>query len=239
MEKPIAIVTGAQQGIGLAIAQVMSTRGFYTVLCDLDERALSVARSAIGNSSGYTVDVSDFAAVERVVAQIETDLGPIAVLVNNAGINRDRMLHRMSREDWDRVVAVDLTGPFNLMRHVVPRMRERRAGRIINISSASWQGNVGQANYAAAKAGVIGLTKTAAKELAPFNVTVNAICPGFIDTPMTRRMPPEAFSAMVAKIPIGRIGTPQDVGTVVAFLASDDASYVTGEVINVGGGMVL
>ena len=209
------------------------------VLCDLDERALSVAAETIGDSSAYMVDVSDFAAVERVVAQVETDLGAISVLVNNAGINRDRMLHRMSRDEWDRVVAVDLTGPFNLMRHVVPRMRERRSGRVINISSASWQGNVGQANYAAAKAGVIGLTKTAAKELAPFNVTVNAICPGFIDTPMTRRMPPDAFSVMVAKIPMGRIGTPHDVGKVVAFLASDDASYMTGEVINVGGGMVL
>ena len=239
MEKPIAIVTGAQQGIGLAIAQVLSSRGFYTVLCDLDEGALSVGAETIGDSSAYTVDVSDFEAVERVVAQVETGLGAISVLVNNAGINRDRMLHRMSRDEWDRVVAVDLTGPFNFMRHVVPRMRERRSGRVINISSASWQGNVGQANYAAAKAGVIGLTKTAAKELAPFNVTVNAICPGFIDTPMTRRMPPDAFSAMVAKIPMGRIGTPHDVGKVVAFLASDDASYVTGEVINVGGGMVL
>lgn len=239
MEKPIAIVTGAQQGIGLAIAQVLSSRGFYTVLCDLDERAVSVAAEAIGDSSAYMVDVSDFTAVEQVVTHVEASLGPIAALVNNAGINRDRMLHRMSREEWDRVVAVDLTGPFNFMRHVVPRMRERRAGRVINMSSASWQGNIGQANYAAAKAGLIGLTKTAAKELAPFNVTVNAICPGFIDTPMTRRMPPDAFSAMVAKIPMGRIGTPHDVGKVVAFLASDDASYVTGEVINVGGGMVL
>ena len=146
MEKPIAIVTGAQQGIGLAIAQVLSSRGFYMVLCDLDERALSVAAETIGDSSAYTVDVSDFEAVERVVAQVETGLGAISVLVNNAGINRDRMLHRMSRDEWDRVVAVDLTGPFNFMRHVVPRMRERRSGRVINISSASWQGNVGQAN---------------------------------------------------------------------------------------------
>jgi len=238
MERPIALVTGAQQGIGRGIAEVLHDRGFHVVIVDLNPAAVAEAANAV-DGTGKALDVSDFAAVQSGVEAVEREVGPIHVLVNNAGINRDRMLHRMSEEEWDEVVAVDLKGPFNLMRHVVPRMRERKAGRIINISSASWQGNVGQANYAAAKAGVIGLTKTAARELARYNITVNAVCPGFIDTPMTQKMPPEAYQRMLDKIPMGRIGTPLDVGRVVAFLASDDAAYVTGDVINVGGGMVL
>lgn len=238
MERPIALVTGAQQGIGRGIAEVLQERGFHVVIFDLNPEAVAKTAQDIGGA-GYAVDVSDFAAVKDAVETVEREVGPIAVLVNNAGINRDRMLHRMSEEEWDQVVAVDLKGPFNVMRHVVPHMRERKAGRVINISSASWQGNVGQANYAAAKAGVVGLTKTACRELARYNITVNAICPGFIDTPMTKRMPHDAYQVMLEKIPMGRIGTPADVGRVVAFLASDDAAYVTGDVINVGGGMVL
>lgn len=235
----LALVTGAQRGIGFGIAQVLSARGYDVVLCDVDAAAVEAAARSLNNARAVAVDVADFGAVAQMVDQIERTIGPIEVLVNNAGINRDRMLHRMTEAEWDAVVTVNLKGQFNLMRHVVPYMRQRKSGRIINISSASWQGNVGQANYAAAKAGVIGLTKTAARELARVNVTVNVICPGFIDTPMTRQMPPEAFDAMMAKIPMGRIGTPADVGKVVAFLASEDAAYVTGEVINVGGGMVL
>ena len=238
MDQQVALVTGAQQGIGRGIASVMAARAYHVVVWDLDPEAVAETARELGGT-GFAVDVADFRAVADAVAQVEELVGPVAVLVNNAGINRDRMLHRMSEDEWDQVVAVDMKGPFNVMRHVVPRMRERKSGRIINISSASWQGNVGQANYAAAKAGVIGLTKTAARELARFNITVNAICPGFIDTPMTRRMPPEAFQVMLDKIPMGRIGTPEDVGRVVAFLASSDAAYVTGDVISVGGGMVL
>ena len=237
--RPIAMVTGAQRGIGLGISQILTQRGFSVVLCDLDPAALEEASQTLPESHTAVLDVADFAAVQGTVERVEKTWGPIAVLVNNAGINRDHMIHKMSEEDWDAVVAVNLKGQFNCMRQVIPAMRARQAGRIINISSASWLGNVGQANYAAAKAGVSGLTKTAARELARFHITVNAICPGFIDTPMTRRMPPEAFAAMMAKIPMGRIGTPEDVGRVVAFLASEDAAYVTGEVINVGGGMVL
>ncbi len=239
MAGPIAIVTGAQRGIGYGISRVLADRGYTVVLCDLDESALSEAARSIPGSHAMTVDVTDFEAVGAAVRTSEETFGPTAVLVNNAGINRDRMLHKMTESEWDTVVNVNLKGQFNCMRHVVPYMRTRKKGRIVNISSASWQGNVGQANYAAAKAGVIGLTKTAARELARLNITVNAICPGFIDTSMTRRMPPEAFAAMMAKIPMERIGTPEDVGRVVAFLASDDAAYVTGEVVNVGGGMVL
>lgn len=239
MALPLAMVTGAQRGIGYGISEVLAARGYAVILCDLDPELLATAQQAIRNSSAQVLDVTDYGAVEATVETIEQTVGPIAVLVNNAGINRDHMLHKMTEGEWDAVLDVNLKGQFNCLRHVIPYMRERQAGRIINISSASWQGNIGQANYAAAKAGVIGLTKTTARELARLNITVNAICPGFIDTPMTQRMASTTFEAMMAKIPMGRIGTPEDVGRVVAFLTSDDAAYVTGEVINVGGGMVL
>ncbi len=237
--KSIAVVTGAQRGIGLGISEVLAERGYLVVLCDVDEEGVKQAERQIAGSVGIVLDVTQFDRVGEVVGTIEETIGPIGVLVNNAGINRDRMVHRMTEREWDEVLNVNLKGQFNCLRHVAPLMRQRKTGRIINISSASWLGNVGQANYAASKAGVVGLTKTAARELARFNVTVNAICPGFIDTPMTRGMPEEAFQGMLAKIPMGRIGTPADVGRVVAFLASEDAGYITGEVINVGGGMVL
>ncbi len=237
--KPVAVVTGAQRGIGYGIAQVLHERGYQIVLVDVESQALEKACAELPGSVSRVVDVRNFLAVEEGVANIEEQVGPISVLVNNAGINRDRMLHRMSESEWDDVIQVNLKGQFNWLRHVVPGMRQRRFGRIINVSSMSWLGNVGQSNYAASKAGVVGLTKTAARELAKFQVTVNAICPGFIDTPMTRSMPEEGWKQMIAKIPMERIGLPEDVGRVVAFLASDDAAYVTGEIINVSGGMIL
>jgi 3-oxoacyl-[acyl-carrier protein] reductase/2-hydroxycyclohexanecarboxyl-CoA dehydrogenase len=161
------------------------------------------------------------------------------ILVNNAGINRDAMLHKMTDEQWHQVIAVDLTGVFFMTRATSRVMRTAGSGRIINISSASWMGNIGQANYAAAKAGVLGLTRTAARELARSQVTVNAICPGFIDTAMTRGIPEQIREQQVAKIPLGRAGQPADIAAVVAFLASDEAGYITAEVINVGGGYVI
>lgn len=237
--KPVAVVTGAQRGIGYGIAQVLHERDYVVVLVDVDSQSVKDASENLPGSVFRVVDVRNFSAVEAAVSNIEEHVGPISVLVNNAGINRDRMLHRMSEAEWDDVIEVNLKGQFNWLRHVAPGMRQRCSGRIINVSSMSWLGNVGQSNYAASKAGVVGLTKTSARELAKFNVTVNAICPGFIDTPMTRAMPEEGWKQMIAKIPMGRIGLPADVGRVVAFLASNDAAYVTGEVINVGGGMIL
>lgn len=237
--KPVAVVTGAQRGIGYGIAKILHERNYVVVLVDVDMQSLEEACGGLPGSASRVVDVRDFSAVEAAVLNIEEHIGPISVLVNNAGINRDRMLHRMSETEWDEVIEVNLKGQFNWLRHVAPVMRQRCSGRIINVSSMSWLGNIGQANYAASKAGVVGLTKTSSRELAKFNITVNAICPGFIDTPMTRAMQGQGWNQMIAKIPMGRIGLPEDVGRVVAFLASADADYVTGEIINVGGGMIL
>ncbi|VFS55749.1 3-oxoacyl-[acyl-carrier-protein] reductase FabG [Leminorella grimontii] len=177
--------------------------------------------------------------VNRLFIEAEEVLGPIDILVNNAGINRDAMLHKLTEENWDLVMDVNLKGTFYCMQEAAVRMRERGNGRIINISSASWLGNIGQANYAASKAGVVGLTKTACRELARKGITVNAICPGFIETDMTKGVPEKVWDIMVSKIPAGYAGDPKDVGQCVAFLASDEARYINGEVINVGGGMVL
>ncbi|HUC24225.1 MAG TPA: 3-oxoacyl-ACP reductase FabG [Streptosporangiaceae bacterium] len=232
-----AIVTGAGRGIGAAIARRLAADGFTVVCADQDEDAAARTAKECGSSSlGIAVDVSEVDQCERLVEQTFARLGSVEVLVNNAGINRDAMLHKMTDEQWHKVIAVDLSGVFFLTRAAARVMREQRRGRLVNISSASWQGNIGQANYAAAKAGVVGLTLTAAKELARYQVTANAICPGFIGTPMTSAIPEKIYQQQVDKIPIGRVGRPEDVANVVSFLASEDAAYVTGEVINVGGG---
>jgi 3-oxoacyl-[acyl-carrier protein] reductase/2-hydroxycyclohexanecarboxyl-CoA dehydrogenase len=165
--------------------------------------------------------------------------GTLDIVVNNAGINRDAMLHKMTVEQWNTVIAINLTGTFFSVQRAAQILREKGKGAIINISSGSWLGNIGQANYAASKAGVVGLTKTAARELARKGVTCNAICPGFIDTDMTRGVPEKVWDIMINKIPMGRAGKPSDVANLIAFLASDEANYITGEVINVGGGMIV
>ena len=239
----IALVTGAARGIGRGIAEKLSAEGADLAIFDLSAEALADTAATL-TAAGRRVlplgaDVGDRQQADGVVAAAIAEFGRLDILVNCAGINRDAILHRMTDEQWDAVIRVDLSAVFYLTRAAAVHMRQRGAGRIINISSASWQGNVGQANYAAAKAGVIGLTKTAARELAPKGVTANAICPGFIETEMTRAMPPDAWERIAGRIPMGRVGTPTDVGNVVAFLASDEAAYVTGEVINVGGGLVL
>jgi NAD(P)-dependent dehydrogenase (short-subunit alcohol dehydrogenase family) len=239
----IALVTGAARGIGRGIAEKLGAEGADLAIVDLMAEALADT-AAVLTGAGRRVlplgaDVGDRQQADGVVAAAIAEFGQLDILVNCAGINRDAILHRMTDEQWDAVIRVDLSAVFYLTRAAAVHMRQRGAGRIINISSASWQGNVGQANYAAAKAGVIGLTKTAARELAPKGVTANAICPGFIETEMTRAMPPDAWDRIAGRIPMGRVGTPADVGNVVAFLASDEAAYVTGEVINVGGGLVL
>jgi len=198
-----------------------------------------VAQACGSASSAIELNVTDSEACEHAVDDVVSQSGRLDILVNNAGINRDAMLHKMTDQQWNEVIAVDLNGVFYMTRAASRVMRAAGSGRIVNISSASWLGNIGQANYAAAKAGVVGLTKTAARELARYQVTANAICPGFIDTAMTRGIPENIREQQLAKIPLGRAGQPADVAAVVAFLASDEAGYVTGEVINVGGGYIL
>jgi 3-oxoacyl-[acyl-carrier protein] reductase/2-hydroxycyclohexanecarboxyl-CoA dehydrogenase len=236
----VAIVTGAGRGIGEGIARRLAQDGAIVVCADVNETdASSVASSLNPAGLGVRLDVSKSEECDAVVTSTQERYGRLDILVNNAGINRDAMLHKMTDEQWHQVIAVDLSGVFFMTRAASRIMRAAGSGRIVNISSASWMGNIGQANYAAAKAGVVGLSRTASKELARSQVTVNAICPGFIDTVMTRGIPDAIREQQVARIPLGRMGQPADVAAVVAFLASDEAGYVTGEVINVGGGYVL
>ena len=236
----VAIVTGAGRGIGEGIARKLAEEGAIVVCADVNETDAKRVAGDCGNGAiGVRLDVSNAAECDATVKDSHDRYDRLDILVNNAGINRDAMLHKMTDEQWHQVIAVDLSGVFFMTRTASRIMRAAGSGRIVNISSASWMGNIGQANYAAAKAGVIGLSRTAAKELARSQVTVNAICPGFIDTVMTRGIPEAIREQQVAKIPLGRAGQPADVAAVVAFLASDEAGYLTGEVINVGGGYVL
>jgi 3-oxoacyl-[acyl-carrier protein] reductase len=242
LDGKVAMVTGAGRGIGKAIATELACgMGAKVAVLDRDyEHALEVAADIACGAKGFRVDVVDGAAIEACVAEVERDLGPIEVLVNNAGITRDNLLARLSEEQWDGVLEVNLKGAYLTMKAVARGMMKRRSGRIINITSVvGLVGNKGQANYAASKAGLVGLTKSVAKELASRNVRVNAVAPGFIETDMTAGLPPQAREALGAQIALGRLGSPEDVASAVAFLASDAASYITGQVLVVDGGMVM
>lgn len=238
-----AVVTGSARGLGRGIAEKLASLGAQVVVSDVNAEGAEVTAAEIRDkgylADAYVANVADRVQAQGLIQFAVDKYGKLDILVNNAGINRDSMLHKMTQDQWDSVIGVNLTGTFNCLQPAAQHMRERQYGRIINISSASWMGNVGQANYAAAKAGVVGLSKTTARELAKFNITCNAICPGFIETDMTRSVPPKVWDLMVSKIPMGRAGQPEDVANCIAFLASDQAAYITSEVISVGGGMVL
>ena len=241
----VAIVTGGSRGIGAAISEKLAKDGYDVVIncASSVEKAEGVAEKCRAYGVKAVVkqwDVADYAACEAAVKQIKEELGVPAVLVNNAGITRDGLLVRMKEEDFDRVIAVNLKGTFNCCRAAAFAMTKARHGRIINMSSISGiHGNAGQVNYAASKAGVVGLTKSLAREVASRGVTVNAVAPGFIQTDMTDAMPEKAKEAVLGRIPAKRMGQPEDIASVVAFLASDAASYITGQVIEVDGGLAL
>jgi 3-oxoacyl-[acyl-carrier protein] reductase len=239
----IAMVTGGSRGIGQAIAARLYEHGADVAIVDIDQPGADAAAAGLtgkGRAIGLVADVSSVDQVESAVAATETQLGPIDVLVNNAGLTRDGLLIRMSEADWDLVLAVNLKGPFLMTKLVGRYMMKRRSGRIINVASVvGITGNAGQANYAASKAGLIGFTKAVAKELASRNVLLNAVAPGFIDTAMTQALPESAKEALKRQIPLQRLGSPDDVASAVLFLASDLADYITGQVLVVDGGMVM
>ncbi len=239
-----AVITGAGSGIGREIAVRFGAAGAAVAVCDVVKEAADKVAAEIAGAGrqarAYAIDVSDFAAVQQLCERVAADLGGIDILVNNAGITRDNLLLRMTEEEFDRVIAVNLKGTFDFTKACFRGMMKNRWGRIINIASVIGQmGNAGQANYAAAKAGIIGLTKSAARELASRNITVNAVAPGYIATAMTEKLDAAARDAYIAAIPLKRVGTPEDVANVCFFLASDLASYITGQVLRVDGGLLM
>ena len=237
----VAIVTGSARGIGLAIATQLVDGGATVAIVDLDEDDAARASEGIGGPRrGFACDVSDPAACDAVLEEIEKELGPPYILVNNAGITRDSLLLRLGDDAWQQVLDVNLTAAFYMTRRAARGMMKRREGRIVNIASVvGLTGNRGQANYAASKAGLIGFTKSIAQELASRGVLVNAVAPGFIQTEMTAALAEETQQALSARIPLGRMGTPEDVAGAVRFLVGPHASYITGQVIVVDGGMVM
>ena len=241
----VAIVTGASRGIGLAIARKLASAGADIAVVDiLAEEAEEVAAKLTADfgvkAKAWKTDISDFEATERMVKEVIEEFGQVTILVNNAGITKDSIILRMKEEQWDAVLAVNLKGAFNCTRHVASTMLRNRKGSIINIASVSGQmGNSGQSNYSASKAGLVGMTKTVARELAGKGVRANAIAPGFIETEMTDNIP-EKYQAELKKIiPMKRLGKPEDIANATLFLASDVSSYITGQVIAINGGMYM
>jgi len=239
-----AIVTGGAAGIGKAIATTLAQAGVDVAVCDVNLEGATATAQGLSllevKALAYKFDVGSFSEAQDAVNRIVADMGTVHILVNNAGITKDAMLLRMSEQDFDRVLNVNLKGAFNMTKAVLKTLLKERWGRIINIASVIGQmGNAGQANYAASKAGLIGLTKATAKELASRNITANAIAPGFIVSAMTDAIPQEFKDNYMKAIPLGRFGTPDDVARLVRFLASDDAAYITGQAIRVDGGLLM
>jgi 3-oxoacyl-[acyl-carrier protein] reductase len=244
LSQRVAFVTGASQGIGRTCALRLAKDGAAVALAARNEEKLKELLNEItaagGKASDFALDVAEEEQVKSAIKAAITQFGKIDILVNNAGITRDQLVMRMKRADWDAVLQTNLTSAYLCIQNVIPSMLKQRWGRIINISSVFGQmGQAGQANYAASKAGLIGLTMAIAREVGSRNITCNAIAPGFIETAMTAVLSEEFKQSAVKQIPLGRVGTPEDVASAVAFLASDEASYITGHVLNVNGGMLM
>jgi 3-oxoacyl-[acyl-carrier protein] reductase len=244
-ESQVAIVTGAGRGIGRAIALRFASRGARVACVSRTEENAKKTADEINDgrresAKAYAVDIADHAGVQKIGARILEDFGRVDILVNNAGVTRDALAMRMSLEDWDAVIDTNLRGAFSFTHALIRAMIKQRSGRIINISSViGLMGNAGQTNYAASKAGLIGLTKSLARELASRNITVNAVAPGFVITDMTVGLSDQVKNAIHSKIPLGRTGTPEEVAAAVEFLASSEAAYITGQVLCVDGGIVM
>ncbi len=243
----VAVVTGGSKGIGRAIIMALAEPGLQVVFNHYDppddtaaDETINMVQELDCQIEGSRLDASDYDSVQEFLGEVADRLGRIDILVNNAGITRDNFFPRMKEADWDAVLAVNLKSAFNCTQAVVRHMMKQRWGRVVNIASVvGVTGNVGQANYAASKAGLIGFTKSVAREVAGRNITVNAIAPGYIETEMTASLPDKAKEAFMAQIPLGRAGQPEDVAQVVKFLVSEEASYITGQVIHVSGGMYM
>ncbi len=241
LEGRVALVTGASGGIGDAIARALHARGAHVALSGTRRPALEALASALGGrASVHDADLADREAASMLVRAVEADAGRLDILVNNAGLTRDGLALRMKDEDWDRVLDVDLGAPFRLCRAALAGMVRRRHGRIVNIASiVAVTGNPGQANYTAAKAGLLGMTRTLAREVASRAITVNAVAPGFVETAMTEALSEAQRTALAGQIPLGRLGRPEDVASAVLYLASDEAAWVTGTTLHVNGGMAM
>lgn len=236
----VALVTGGTRGIGAAICEALKAAGCSVAANYAGNDAAAAAFTEKTGIPAFKWDVSDFAACQAGIAEVTEKVGPIDVLVNNAGITRDGMLHKMSPENWHAVINTNLTSVFNMCRNVIDGMRDRNYGRIVNISSINGQkGQMGQTNYSAAKAGEIGFTKALAQEVARKGITVNAICPGYIATEMVSAVPPDVLAKIVANIPVGRLGQAEEIARCVVFLAADEAGFITGSTLSANGGQLL
>ena len=239
-QQRIAVVTGGVTGIGGATSRMLDKSGFRVAATFLGNRHDAENFTQETAIPSYEWDVSDFDACQRGIEQITDEIGPVDVLVNNAGITRDGTVHKMSRERWENVIDVDLSGCFNMCHAVVPGMRDRGYGRIVNVSSVNGlSGQFGQTNYSAAKAGVIGFTKALALESAARGITVNAIAPGYTETPLVKAMPQEILDKIVAGVPVGRLGRPEEIARGVLFLVAEDAGFITGATLSINGGKYM